>query len=477
MSTLGQQLLQPESGWKRYNFTQLPFDFISDKWEVLSYSEACGGEGLIFPAKINPQSLKFKFYGDRIRILIRAHSSYSPSTTIKIDDITYSMANNYNCDALFNIIGFEKIFENGNKWREVEIVTGEDGYNYLFNVILDAIDINKDGFVKSLLFLIKQNDQYYTIKSEYYKNGNYESIAELEGKEILTQTDFKTYGIDDLNLLTETIDAQVVNGVDKGNLGSGKYFEISFNNEFKTIKQNEVAEISKDLTKGQKYYGSREAYSNNIVSNAFDDNYNTIYKPYDSFSAWVTVEFNEPKEIIKYTVNTGDNSPNVSTSLYFSDNNIDFIKVGESEYYGNSPSNFSKIFKSYGFHKYWRVYRGQGSNWVEFKEIEMMGYNYPKMLLIYNFQLYTFNNTEIILSPSQELDENNFINNGFIDATAIGREQWNIAFPDKSNLKLLVWTDDMSKTDVNIETEIIPFRPIDKLKKNSDICNILFKEA
>ncbi len=99
------------------------------------------------------------------------------------------------------------------------------------------------------------------------------------------------------------------------------------------------------------------------------------------------------------------------------------------------------------------------------------------ILFQYKSQLYTFNGTNIVLSPSQELDENNFINNGFIDATVIGEEQLNIAFPDKSNLKLLMWTDDMNKTDVSLETEIIPFRPIDKLKKNSDICNILFKEV
>ncbi|MCS4466724.1 hypothetical protein JTS99_11480 [Clostridium botulinum] len=40
-----------------------------------------------------------------------------------------------------------------------------------------------------------------------------------------------------------------------------------------------------------------------------------------------------------------------------------------------------------------------------------------------------------------------------------------------------MWTDDMSKTDVSLETEIIPFRPIDKLKKNSHFCNILFNEV
>ncbi|NFM82570.1 cell adhesion protein, partial [Clostridium botulinum] len=66
---------------------------------------------------------------------------------------------------------------------------------------------------------------------------NYESITELEGKEILNQTDFETFGIDDLNLLTETINTQVVNGIDEGNLGNGKLFEIYFSNDFMSISE------------------------------------------------------------------------------------------------------------------------------------------------------------------------------------------------------------------------------------------------
>jgi len=98
----------------------------------------------------------------------------------------------------------------------------------------------KEWYIENISkkYLLKQNNQYYTIKSDFYKNGNYEFITELEGKEILTQADFETYGIDDLNLLTKTIDTQVVKGINKGNLGVGKYFEMSFGNDF--ININEV---------------------------------------------------------------------------------------------------------------------------------------------------------------------------------------------------------------------------------------------
>ncbi|WP_409068812.1 hypothetical protein ACFLKB_17350 [Clostridium sp. FAM 1755] len=470
MPTLGKQLLQPESGWKRYNFTQLPFDFISDKWEVLSYSEAYGGEGLMFPAKISPQSLKFKFYGDRIRILIRAHSSYSPSTTIKIDDITYSMANNYNCDALFNIIGFEKIFENGNKWREVEIITGKDGYNYLFNVILDAIDINKDGFVKLLLFLIKQNDQYYTIKSEFYKNGNYESITELEGKEILNQTDFGTFGIDDLNLLTKTIDTQVINGIDKGGLDSGKYFEFGLNNDIKKISNSDKiysTEIIEDFQEDNKFnFDGRWQIITGSDSNIKNYLFSTPPGSYKSSDLIFKCKCKKIKFKYKLTYTSGHGS--YSFTVDEQKLNIDC---------SNDWRTFEMQFDNDVEHEFKFSLNNDGEyTRLCIDNISILTMT-NKQLIQYNNTIYTFDEDSIKLSPSQELNEDNFKVNGFNDATAISSEQWNKIFPNKKNVKILMLANDIEKQQCEMIYNCEPFRPIDKLKKNSDICNILFKEV
>lgn len=113
-----------------------------------------------------------------------------------------------------------EINSNLNRIRNVNTnlcLVGNDG-----NIIIQ--DLNN--------YLIKQKSNYYTIKSEFYKNGNYESITELEGKGILEQNDFETYGIDDLNLLTKTMDTQDIKGTDKGNLGNGKLFELNLDSEF-----------------------------------------------------------------------------------------------------------------------------------------------------------------------------------------------------------------------------------------------------
>ncbi|MBO0584980.1 hypothetical protein EXQ36_12725 [Clostridium botulinum] len=58
-----------------------------------------------------------------------------------------------------------------------------------------------------------------------------------------------------------------------------------------------------------------------------------------------------------------------------------------------------------------------------------------KQLIQYNNTIYTFDEDSIKLSPSQELNEDNFKVNGFNDVTAISSEQWNKIFPNKKKCK------------------------------------------
>ncbi|WP_434305478.1 hypothetical protein [Clostridium botulinum] len=287
-------------------------------------------------------------------------------------------------------------------------------------------------------YLIKQNSSYYTVKSEFYKNGNYESIKKLQGIETLMQSDFQDYGIENLNLLTKIIDTRIVNGINKGELGNGKLFQISLNNEIEKIKLQPISKEIDITDKAIKDKSFLKWYSFHNLA--------TISLPEDYYSKISCVFHGD---------GTSGNQTNYNATFYYSDGTTDKVL-----------NKYKKCYKI--------VFDLTYTSFISFEIYKIFQLRY---LIQYNNTIYTFNEESIISSSSQELDENNFINNGFIDATAIGKEQWNIAFPDKANLKLLMWTDDMSKTDVNIETEIIPFRPIDKLKKNSDICNILFKEV
>lgn len=320
-------------------------------------------------------------------------------------------------------------------------------------------------------FLLKQNNQYYTLKSEFYKNSNYEPIRELEEKEILTETDFETYGIDDLNLLTETIDNEVINGIDKGSLGNGKYFEIILNNFIKTINSQLIYKYKKPSYTDAIYYWVKSDYYgggtmpiHNEVEKLFDGDINTSVTT-TIHGAHFGIKFNHPTCIRKIEINIGTYD---FLSVFSSNDGIEWNNIVQY------TREKSIILDDYGNYLYYRFFVKRSNDYTTVREITLYELIKNYYLIQYNSQIYTFNGTNIILSPSQVLDENNFTNNGFIDVAEITEEQWNTTFPDKSNVKLLMWTDDMSKTDVNIETEITPFRPIDKLKKNSDIGNILF---
>jgi hypothetical protein len=86
-------------------------------------------------------------------------------------------------------------------------------------------------------------------------------------------------------------------------------------------------------------------------------------------------------------------------------------------------------------------------------------------------KIYTYDaeSNEIIESPSQTIDMDNFNNNGFNDPTIITEEIWGNVFPDKMGLQLLIYTDDTTKTQATIEYNVPEYRPIDKLNDQFQI--------
>ncbi|NFH40645.1 cell adhesion protein [Clostridium sporogenes] len=111
---------------------------------------------------------------------------------------------------------------------------------------------------------------------------------------------------------------------------------------------------------------------------------------------------------------------------------------------------------------------------------ELRPYNsnvYKYLIQDKNNILYTLNENDLAQAPSQILDENNFINNGFTDTDLVSKDLLLSKFESLEEIKLLVYTDDLEKDKCEMIYNSEPFRPIDKLKKNSDICNILFKEV
>ncbi|AVP64193.1 hypothetical protein [Clostridium sporogenes] len=475
---LGNVYLVPEQGWSRINNDNENFQYINMSKKVYSDKTNFYLGDVHFSQDLTKYSaVKFNIVGSQFRLLNQIYTGEGRNMNlgIIIDGVTIkhsSPLGQINGHACY----YESpIFDDKEHSIIIEHFGTDEGY-----ISFDIVDIADNGIIKRYnphilkKYLIKQNNQYYTIKSEFYKNGNYKSIAELEGKEILTEHDFETYGIDDLNLLTKTMDTQDVKGTDKGSLGNGKYFEIILNNFIKTINSQLIYKYKRPSYTDAIYYWVKSDYYgggtmpiNNEVQKLFDGDINTSITT-TIHGAHFGIKFNHPTCIRKIEINIGTYD---FLSVFSSNDGIEWNNIVQY------TKEKSIILDDYGNYLYYRFFVKRSNDYTTVREITLYELIKNYYLIQYNSQIYTFNGTNIILSPSQVLDENNFTNNGFIDVAEIKEEQWNTNFPYKSNVKLLMWTDDMNKTDISLETRINSFRPIDKLKKNSDIGNILFKEV
>jgi len=92
--------------------------------------------------------------------------------------------------------------------------------------------------MKPYSFLLKQNNQYYTIKPEFYSNGQFQPLT-LEGGTTPNENDYENFGFEDVNDLLIPQNSKAINGVDKGVLEEGKYFEIELDNDVKKINNIE----------------------------------------------------------------------------------------------------------------------------------------------------------------------------------------------------------------------------------------------
>lgn len=206
MVTVGQVLTSPESGWIRYDDINNNISYggtgwssgTSNEWYNQTYHQN---------NTIN-STIKFNFTKTKIRIIATMINSGSSNIRIKIDNLeeTFSL---YSLTRLDQALVYEKTGLD-EKEHCAEITLQNTGY-----LFLDAIDIDTLGTLKpySVLnkFLVKQNSNYYTIKST-----NYDSITThnftpltLTGGLTPNKSDIENFGFSDLSILTNNM---TVNG-------------------------------------------------------------------------------------------------------------------------------------------------------------------------------------------------------------------------------------------------------------------------
>lgn len=163
MANIGDILLQPESGWRRYDdrYSGLVY---SGSTSYSSSAPSYNGTHTQFNYNGTIPKVNFTFYGKAIRLILNVTSICTTSAKISIDGIIHNFNASITGETIYSVLRFEKLFST-NETRKVEIYIND---KYL---VLDAIDIDKDGHICDINcnishhknFLIGDSNNVYSI--------------------------------------------------------------------------------------------------------------------------------------------------------------------------------------------------------------------------------------------------------------------------------------------------------------------------
>ncbi|MES5869081.1 hypothetical protein [Bacillus cereus group sp. RP32] len=133
---VGDVLTQPDPGWKRFDDTDINFQY-SGAWGVNTKSDYYGGSTHYCPSNKDLATVQFQFYGTRLRIIGLLSTSYDRGN-ITIDNQPQETFSYKRSDAQFQSLVYEKI--NLTKGFHTVVLSG-------ININFDALDIDADGFL------------------------------------------------------------------------------------------------------------------------------------------------------------------------------------------------------------------------------------------------------------------------------------------------------------------------------------------
>ena len=157
---IGEQLLKPDTGWKRIDDTESTIIY-SGKWDYAGAnltSDAANYYNSSFHLTRNTSArIKFKFYGDRIRLIFIRNRDCSNSCYIKIDGTEYKFSNYYATIQYQRLVFQKDNLLNG--FHDIEIRSATSN---AFG--LDAIDLVENGFLLT--------DDMYNYMNSNLKSGD-----------------------------------------------------------------------------------------------------------------------------------------------------------------------------------------------------------------------------------------------------------------------------------------------------------------
>ena len=232
MATVGQQLLTPESGWKRYDDRDALIQYIGTGWT--DYTGAGGYNGSIKISKTQGDAIRFNFTGKKIRIITLRNIDWGTNIQISIDGISKFFS------AKGSQLATTLVFEELNlddREHLVEIKKG-DGIANLY-IGLDAIDIDINGA------LLSYNEDIFPFRKRLsLKNPTTNERYSLDDKTLIPLPDSSNknmilYGIEQGReiQLDEPFNKIKHPSFSNEALGNGKVFKTTINTQipFKNI--------------------------------------------------------------------------------------------------------------------------------------------------------------------------------------------------------------------------------------------------
>lgn len=261
MVTIGQQLTTPETGWQRFDIGDSNITFIGT-WSALYGTSPNEEKG----SAVAGSKMQFNFIGTKIRLLAESTTSYSDNMTIGIDGTVYNFVDNYNGGGIADYLVFEKTGLS-NQEHYIEVTNNVNKWIYFNHIDIDDIGNLKTYRIIFNKFLIKQNNQYYSIKPEFYTNGNYSPLTLTSGNTYPNNNDYNNNGFDDVSALctSTTVGNDTFRPIDK--FGETKITGATF-----TTTDNKVYTINPIANKPFKK-GSVICYSNGTVVTPDSINY------------------------------------------------------------------------------------------------------------------------------------------------------------------------------------------------------------
>lgn len=138
MAVLGDQLINPESGWQRYDDTN---DMIVYTGTWLTETLAGNYNGSAKYTSTSGSTMSFTFYGTKIRIIGGLYSGRTTTAQVIIDGINVGIINEDSTTSRTKALVFEKNDLSQGK-HVVQIKTVDNK-----TLILDAVDVGEDGYM------------------------------------------------------------------------------------------------------------------------------------------------------------------------------------------------------------------------------------------------------------------------------------------------------------------------------------------